>query len=358
MTVSLGTPIRVLTPGEELSLTPEFDHPVSPAIIWSSSDNDIAIVNPDGVVTAKATGYTTITATAANGSRAQVHVKVTLTKEGIFFDREVYKVKPGNYRYPKLVSYTVDMDSEILWTSSDPSIAHVSSDGVVCGVRYGDVTITATHKETGLSASCTVSVCDVKQIAFTFDDGPGGNSVWLLNYLEKENITVTFFLIGSHIDLFPLTVVRQAMGSNEIGYHSLKHQNQLYLKPEQIKEDFAYSNNRLKELTGREFTLWRTPGGNYDQQVLDCVALPHILWSLDTLDWQSKDADVIYERIIHNSFDGAIVLMHDIYGTTIAGAIRAMDALQDAGYEFLTVSELLARDGVPAENCVNYFYDN
>ena len=55
--------------------------------------------------------------------------------------------------------------------------------------------------------------------------------------------------------------------------------------------------------------------------------------------------------------DGSIVLMHDIYGSTIEGAIRGLDALLAAGYEFLTVSELLARDGEPAQNCVNYYND-
>ena len=358
LTVSLGASQQTMTPGQTLTLNPQFNHPVTSAITWSSSDESIVTVSQEGVLTAKAYGLATVTATIANGSTAQVSVRVTPALDSISFDRELYKVKPNNYRFPKLKISPADTDEEIIWTSSDPSIATVSADGTVYGVAYGDVTITATGKYSGLSASCKVSVCNVRQVAISFDDGPGGNTDWLLDYLKQKNIPVTFFLICEQIPRYPNTVKRQAAEGHEIGYHSYSHQNHLFLTSEQIISDFEKSNNMLKELTGQEFTLWRTPGGNYDQQVLDCVALPHILWSLDTLDWQSKDADVIYERIINNSFDGAIVLMHDIYGTTIAGAIRAMDALQDAGYEFLTVSEFLARDGVPAENCVNYFYEN
>ena len=119
----------------------------------------------------------------------------------------------------------------------------------------------------------------------------------------------------------------------------------------------AIKTSSASVLTGREFTLWRSPGGNYDQRVLNCIPLPHIYWSVDTRDWESRNANSIYWQIVNNTVDGSIVLMHDIYGSTVEGAIRGLDALMAAGYEFLTVSELLARDGDPAQNCINYYND-
>lgn len=357
LTVSLDVSRQAMTPGQSLTLTPRFNHPVSCALTWTTSDEAVVTVSADGTLTAQTFGSATVTATAANGSCAEVFINVAPPLESLSFDRELYKVKPGNYRHPKLTIVPGDTGEEIIWTSSDPSIAEVSDDGTVFGVDYGDVTITATGKHTGLAASCTVSVCDVRQVAITFDDGPGGNTDWLLDYLKNHNIQATFFLIGNLISRYPDTVIRQVSEGHEIGYHSYKHENHLRLSSDQIISDFNSSNAMLRDLTGSEFTLWRSPGGNYDQRVLNCISLPHIYWSVDTRDWESRNANAIYWQIVNNTVDGSIVLMHDIYGSTVEGAIRGLDALMAAGYEFLTVSELLARDGEPAQNCVNYYND-
>ncbi len=357
LTVSLSASRQTMVPGQTESISVLFNHPVSPNVSWSSSDEAVVTVSTDGILSAHAFGSASVTATLENGSSAQMAVTVAPPVESLTFDRELYKVKPGNYRHPKLTVYPADTGEEIIWTSSDPSIAQVSDDGTVYGLAYGDVTVTATGKYTGLSASCRVSVCDVRQVAITFDDGPGGNTNWLLDYLKTNNIQATFFLLGDLISKYPDTVIRQAAEGHEIGYHSFNHENQLRLTSEQIAADFNNTNAALKELTGREFTLWRSPGGNYDQRVLDCIALPHIYWSVDTRDWESRNANSIYWQIVNNTVDGSIVLMHDIYGSTVEGAIMGLNALMAAGYEFLTVSELLARDGDPAQNCVNYYYD-
>lgn len=287
----------------------------------------------------------------------QIPENIISPLKSMSFDRQLYKVKPGNYRHPKLILFPADSSEEIIWNSSDPAIARVSEDGTVYGVSYGDVTVTATGMYSGRCASCTVSVCDVRQVAITFDDGPGGNTPRLLDYLKSKNIPATFFLICEQIPYYPNTVKRQASEGHELGYHSYKHQNHLRMSSKQIINDFAYSNHMLKELTGREFTLWRSPGGNYNQRVLSCISLPHIYWSVDTRDWESRNANAVYRQIVNNTVDGSIVLMHDLYESTVNGAIRGMDALLAAGYEFLTVSELLARNGEPAQNCVNYFND-
>ena len=273
------------------------------------------------------------------------------------FDREVYKVKPGNYRHPKLHIFPNEDSEIILWNSSDPTIAQVGADGTVYGVRYGDVTITATGKRSGVSTSCRVSVCDVRQVAVTFDDGPSGYTPQLLDYLKSRNIQATFFLVGNLIYWYSDTVQRQAAEGHEIGYHSYSHQNQIRLSSQQITNDFRASNSMLKNVTGKEFTLWRSPGGDFDSRVLRCIHLPHIYWSVDTRDWASRNADAVYKSITNNTVDGSIILMHDLYPSTIEGAKRALDALLAAGYEFLTVSELLARDGSPALNYSTYSCD-
>lgn len=273
------------------------------------------------------------------------------------FDRGLYKVKPGNFRRLRLAGIHKNNHEALIWASSDPSIAQVSADGTVYGVRYGDVTITVTGKGSGLSASCEVSVCDVRQVAVTFDDGPSGYTPQLLDYLKSRNIRVTFFLVGYLIGYYSDTVQRQASEGHEHGYHSYNHQNHLLLSSQQITDDFRAANTVLKRITGQGFTLWRSPGGDFDGRVLSCIHLPHIYWSVDTRDWASRNADAVYNKIISEAKDGSIILMHDLYPSTIEGASRALDALLAAGYDFLTVSELLARDGKPAQNCINYCKD-
>ena len=48
------------------------------------------------------------------------------------------------------------------------------------------------------------------------------------------------------------------------------------------------------------------------------------------------------------------MLMHDLYSTTVDGAIRAISIMNAGDYEFVTVTELLSRDGTPPEPSVNY----
>ena len=195
-----------------------------------------------------------------------------------------------------------------------------------------------------------------KQIALTFDDGPSVHTERLLDFLEEEGIHATFFLVGDRIGNYREIVRRQVLEGHEIGYHSYSHTDQTLLSSQRIFDDFCRSNQELYELTGREYTLWRAPGGSFNQRVLDAVPLPHIHWSADTRDWETKNAAAVCSSILKSAGDGVIILLHDLYSTSVDGAIRAIKSLQSQGYEFVTVSELLSRNGEPPQNCINYFH--
>lgn len=66
-----------------------------------------------------------------------------------------------------------------------------------------------------------------------------------------------------------------------------------------------------------------------------------ILWDLDTRDWASKDTQKIIEVTLNNVRDKDIILMHDIYPTSVQAAIELIPLLQERGYQLVTVSELL-----------------
>lgn len=238
------------------------------------------------------------------------------------------------------------VDDTMTWTSSDPEIAEVSTEGVVTGLKKGTVTITALGERTGIRAKCKVRVGPLKQIALTFDDGPSSHTSRLLDYLEdNDQVKVTFFMVGDRLNSYNGTVKRIAKQGHELGYHSYSHQTQTNLSSSKITSDYNKSNKILKNLTGQSFTLWRTPGGAYNSRVLKSVPLPHILWSVDTRDWETRNATKVYNAIIKGAKDGAIILLHDLHGTTVDGAIKAMKKLQEEGYELVTVTELLSRNG-------------
>lgn len=347
--VSFGSDEYGVQFGQTTQLTVQFNHPVNPAVTWSSSDPTIASVDDDGVVTGHTPGTVQITATAAGGSSATVTVNVVPPITSLETGKSLYKVKPGNSRVIDLVVAPADTGEEFIWTSSNSNIVTVSQDGTVTGVAYGTATVTVTGKYSGLEASCDVKVCDVKQVAFTFDDGPSSNTTKLLDFCKENDIKVTFFLVANRINSFPSTVKRQVAEGHEIAYHSWAHDMQPTLSSAQIKSDFEKSNNILRNLTGAEFTLWRTPGGSYNDRVTSCVPLPHILWSVDTKDWQSLNTYKVYQAIMKNAKDGSIILLHDLYSSSVNGAIMAMEEMMEGDFEFLTVTELLSRDGTPPE---------
>ena len=354
LAVSLDKTDVHLIAGQGGVLRTDLNHPVSAEVTWESSDPQVVTVE-NGVLTAQGMGTATITATLENGAKAEANVTVAPPITDISIERKLYKVKPGDTKQLQLFTTPDDSGEVIIWSSSDTTIATVDENGLVTGVDYGTVTITATGKYSGLTAQCEVKVCDVIQVAITFDDGPSVHTERLLDFLKENDIRVTFFLVGNRMKSFSSFVKREVEEGHEIGYHSFNHTIQTTLSSDKITSDFVWSDNTLYEMTGARFTVWRTPGGGFNARVLSAVKLPHIYWSLDTLDWKTRNADKVYYSIVNNSDDGDIVLLHDLHGTTVDGAIRALKVMLAGDYEFLTVTELLSRDGTPPENCKNYY---
>lgn len=82
--------------------------------------------------------------------------------------------------------------------------------------------------------------------------------------------------------------------------------------------------------------------------------MPLVNWSVDTEDWKSKDADRIVDIIYRQTGDGDIILLHDRYQNTVDAVLRAVPHLQEQGYVFVTVAELLTLRGITPEAGVTY----
>ena len=190
-----------------------------------------------------------------------------------------------------------------------------------------------------------------KLIALTFDDGPGKPTAGLLDGLKERGIRVTFFMLGNCAESRPATVERAYREGHQIANHSWSHANMICLSGEDAAWEFRRTNEELKKDSGgaSDF-LARVPYGNYNDTVRQAVGMPIIGWTVDPLDWKYRSAETVRKNIVSAAFDGAIVLVHDIHPTSVDGALRAVDDLTAAGYEFVTVRELFRRRGIDLQN--------
>ena len=138
---------------------------------------------------------------------------------------------------------------------------------------------------------------------------------------------------------------------HEVGNHTMDHR----LAHEVSDGDYeqvSSNNDLIQSYTGQKPTLFRPCGGEYNDSVqasMKQLGMPLILWDVDTLDWKYRDAASVKQHILDGAQDGAIVLEHDLYETTVEGVLAAIDELQQQGYAFVTVSELAKIKGVTLE---------
>lgn len=212
-----------------------------------------------------------------------------------------------------------------------------------------------TDKPTETTTSKTPKyTTDDKLIALTFDDGPSAKFTnKILDVLEKNNSTATFFVVGYNIENNISTIERAMKLGCEIGNHSEGHKNLTKCGYSELRNQVDTPNERLERLTGKSPALFRAPGGNF-KDVEDDIGMPIIQWSIDTEDWKFKDASnknrseaernsdlkEICENVVNSAEKGDIVLMHDIYGFTADLCEMIVPALVEKGFKLVTVSEM------------------
>lgn len=195
-----------------------------------------------------------------------------------------------------------------------------------------------------------------KLIAFTFDDGPsyiGTNK--LLDNLDKYNARVTFFVLGSRVNNYKDTLTKAYKMGNTIGSHTYSHSNLLKLDNYSVIDEIKKTNEAIKNITGSETIYLRPPYGNINSDIKNISNMYTILWDLDTEDWKYKDKDRIADYIVSNAHDGAIVLLHDLYETSVDGALLAMERLEKEGYAFVTIDEMIKIKDIQLDINKNYY---
>lgn len=190
-------------------------------------------------------------------------------------------------------------------------------------------------------------------VALSFDDGPHAPATRrILDALEKVGGRATFFVLGDRLaeSRSSAEVLKRAHDLGcEIGNHTYDHANLKKLDSKDITDQIKKTSDLVKEITGQPTSLVRAPYGAINEFVKATVGGPLINWSIDTLDWKTKDPAKIIPKILNDVHDGDIILMHDIYKTSAEAAEEVIPELVKRGYQLVTVSELMeAREVVMA----------
>lgn len=178
-------------------------------------------------------------------------------------------------------------------------------------------------------------------IALTFDDGPYapvGNRI--MDYLELYNGRATFYVVGNRVPSYQTEILRMHNNGHEIGNHTYEHKFLNKLNASQIRYQIEQCNQVIAAVTGQAPTTVRLPGGNKNNTVLANINEPIFMWSIDTLDWKTRNAAKTVQSVLGHVQDGDIVLMHELYPQTADAVAVIIPALAEQGFQFVTISEL------------------
>lgn len=181
-----------------------------------------------------------------------------------------------------------------------------------------------------------------KRVALTFDDGPSSKyTPQLLEGLRERGVHATFFLMGKNIEGNEELVKQIQEEGHLIGNHTYNHVELDKIPKEKALEEIEAANQEIYEITGVYPQWLRPPYGAWVKNLDFCVEMFPVLWDVDTLDWKSKNVESILKIAKAEVKDGAVILMHDAYQSSVEAALQIVDLLTAKGYEFVTVDELI-----------------
>ena len=181
-----------------------------------------------------------------------------------------------------------------------------------------------------------------KLVALTFDDGPHeGSTECLLEGLREREVKATFFLIGESVEGKEELVKQMAQDGHLIGSHTFHHVELTGLSLEEACSEITMTNEAIAEVTGQTVEYIRPPYGSWNSKLECAITMHEVGWTVDPRDWDVKNTDVIVKRVLADVKDGSIILLHDVYDTSVEAAFRIIDELKAQGYTFVTVDRLL-----------------
>ena len=195
-----------------------------------------------------------------------------------------------------------------------------------------------------------------KMVALTYDDGPSIYTPRILKTLKENNSVATFFVVGNRVPMYSDTVKKAYDMGCEIGNHTYEHKSLPNLSETEVKRQISKTNKEVKKAIGEKPVIMRPTGGATNTNIKKWVGMPSIIWSIDTLDWKTRNADSTRRAVLNRVKDGDIVLMHDLYSATATASETIIPELVRRGYQLVTVSELAECRGGMKETGAYYSF--
>lgn len=243
---------------------------------------------------------------------------------------------------------------------SSTSVTASASDESISSAGQTGQDTSATDSSEAVSSSDSES-SDVKRIdyeldpskptiAITFDDGPNATTTMeVLDILEKYQVRASFFLIGTNINDESAKSVKRAYDLGcDIENHSKTHSYMDKMTADEIKDEVAYVNDKVKEITGTTPKFFRPPYIAVNDTMYENIDMTFISGN-GCNDWEdSVSADYRAKYLEKKAKDGVIFLLHDAEGNsqTVEALDKAIPILLEKGFQFATISELFELKGV------------
>lgn len=209
------------------------------------------------------------------------------------------------------------------------------------------------NKENGIiatSASCKqLPIYNVdteeKKVAFTMNCAWNADDIdSILDTLSKNNIHITFFMVGDFVDKYPEYVKKISEAGHEIANHSNTHPHVNQLNIDKNMEEIKLCSEKIEKITGNKTTLYRGPYGEYNDTVINAAnELNHIViqWNLDTLDYTGLTGEEMWKRLDKKLANGSIILSHNGTKHTQDSLEFLIHNIQEKGFKIVTVSDLI-----------------
>jgi peptidoglycan/xylan/chitin deacetylase (PgdA/CDA1 family) len=200
-----------------------------------------------------------------------------------------------------------------------------------------------------------------REVALTFDDGPGPYTRHILRILRRNDAPATFFVLGNMVGYRPGVVRKELADGHAVGGHTFDHPRMASLTADAQRTELDALDSALTRNHLPIPQLFRPPYGSFDGDTVQLLEQRHLLmalWSVDTGDYLDPGSDVIAERALDGAAPGAVILMHDAGGNrseTVDALPKILRGLRRRHLEPVTIPELLVDDPPPRnQNLADY----
>lgn len=188
----------------------------------------------------------------------------------------------------------------------------------------------------------------------TFDDGPFPvTTPLLLAQLQALHVPAVLFLIGRDAQEQPAITLRVVGATLELGNHTQTHPKMSSLGAHDQEREIVAATETISALTGQPVRYFRPPHGDYNATTIEVARRlgdTVVLWNVDPGDWRAVTPEQIADHVIRHARSPAVILLHNGKAATIEALPRIVREYRDAGFEFVTISQLQRRLPLDAIN--------